>query len=114
MWRNRFSPPKKRRYSGGVLGNILAALVFCGIIALFNIGANALAQTSEQERLESSRNAVVKAVIQFYAFEGHYPPSIDYLTEHFGLRIDQERYIVHYIHIASNLMPEIFVFPREF
>jgi len=114
MWRNRFSAPQKSRYSGGVLSNILAVIVFCGIIVLFNIGANSLTQTKNQERLEAVQTAVVKAVIQFYAFEGYYPPSIDYLTENYGLLIDHERYIVHYVHIASNLMPEIFVFPRDF
>ena len=44
-----------------------------------------------------------------YAAEGAYPPSLEYLKEHYGVQIDGERYTVHYMVIADNLMPDITV-----
>lgn len=45
-----------------------------------------------------------------YAIEGQYPESVAYLEENYGLRIDHDRYIVHYDIFADNIMPEITVF----
>jgi hypothetical protein len=95
-------------------GNILAIVLFVGIMALFIIGVNAIAQTGEQEQLEAVQSAILKAVIQCYALEGQYPPNLDYLTGNYGLSIDREKFIVYYVYIASNLMPEITVLPRDF
>lgn len=44
-----------------------------------------------------------------YAIDGVYPPDLEYLKEHYGIQIDEDRYTVHYIPIAENLMPEITV-----
>ena len=44
-----------------------------------------------------------------YSTEGAYPSSLDYLTKHYGIQIDEKRYTVHYTAIAENLMPDITV-----
>ena len=44
-----------------------------------------------------------------YAAEGAYPPDLDYLKDHYGLQIDEERYVVRYTAFAENLMPDITV-----
>lgn len=44
-----------------------------------------------------------------YAAEGIYPPNLDYLREHYGIQIDETRYMVVYDVFASNLMPDITV-----
>ena len=39
--------------------------------------------------------------------------TLDYLREHYGIRIDENRYIVFYEVFAENLMPEITVLLKE-
>jgi hypothetical protein len=48
-----------------------------------------------------------------YAAEGVYPPDLDYLKEHYGLQINEERYTVFYEIFAENLMPAITVLEKE-
>lgn len=63
----------------------------------------------------SSENAAVleaaisRAVVQCYAIEGIYPPSVEYLEENYGIVIDREQYAVFYDGFASNIMPQISV-----
>ena len=49
----------------------------------------------------------------FRSIEGRYPPSVQYLQEHYGVQIDEDRYYVFYDGFASNLMPDITVIPAD-
>ena len=53
------------------------------------------------------KKAVLRSAVQCYAVEGYYPESLDYLTDHYGLRINHDRYIVVYEAFASNLPPQV-------
>ena len=84
---------------------ILFTLVVAGMIVF------GLHQTEESSRAEGRRvleDSIRRAVVINYAIEGTYPASIDYLTEKYGIHID-ERYLVHYSIFASNIMPDIAV-----
>ena len=90
-------------------------LTFAAFIILFNIGLSGLSKRTEQEQLEGTRQAVRNATIQCYSLEGQYPPSIQYLKDHYGLQVDTERYIIDYQrNEIGNMMPEILVLPRYF
>ena len=54
-------------------------------------------------------NAIARACVQCYAIEGRYPPSVQYLEENYGIRIDRNRFHVFYEGFASNIMPDITV-----
>lgn len=56
---------------------------------------------------------MTRASVQCYAIEGRYPPSVEYLEENYGVRIDRDRYNVFYNGFASNVMPEIVINPIE-
>ncbi|VDN46385.1 conserved protein of unknown function [Petrocella atlantisensis] len=55
---------------------------------------------------------VMKYVIQCYASEGSYPPHLEYLSEHYGLILDNEHYIYDYEIFASNIMPNITILDK--
>ena len=57
-------------------------------------------------------NALRRSVAACYAAEGIYPPNLDYLRQHYGLQIDEERFRVFYEVFAHNLMPEMTVLER--
>ena len=48
-----------------------------------------------------------------YAAEGIFPPSLDYLEEHYHILVDHEKYTVIYEAIGSNLMPDITVLDKK-
>lgn len=85
--------------------------VFLAVLTLF-LGSSLsdMAQKTAEESLHSTEEGVRRAAVHCYAIEGQYPESVAYLEENYGLRIDHERYIVHYDIFADNIMPEITVF----
>lgn len=103
----RFVAQQEKRHSP------LIALVLFAIVVIFLLqGAASVSKLSESERLRTAEQAVRRAAAQCYAVEGIYPPDLDYMQEHYGLRVDLERYVVDYRCFASNLMPDITVLPR--
>lgn len=66
----------------------------------------------EQDQPQRIREAIVKACIQCYALEGSYPPDLEYLSKHYGLVLNHERYYYYYEIFASNIMPEVEVYEK--
>jgi hypothetical protein len=96
---------KKRRSIKTVLFiAIVFTAVFCFLSAVSNLNADRRAEGKAQLEEVLRRTAV-----SCYAAEGVYPPSLEYMIEHYGIRIDEARYQVDYRVIASNLMPDITV-----
>ena len=84
-----------------------------GIGSAFVTGSLSFSGKAEAEGEETLRSAIARAVVQCYAIEGRYPPSVEYLEENYGIQIDRERYYVFYEGFASNVMPDITVISAE-
>lgn len=66
---------------------------------------------SAPERDEDAvTTAIESALVQCYALEGAYPPNLEYLASHYGLRLDRENYFYHYEVYTANLRPNVYVF----
>lgn len=88
---------------------ILILVVFLGFLsALGN-----LKQGYTREGKQQLEDALRRAAVACYASEGIYPPTLDYLTQHYGVQINEARYTVFYEVFAENLMPEITVLEKE-
>lgn len=92
-------------------GCVLSLTFFSAVISLFLNGMETFAKRAEAEGAQTLRSAIRHACVQCYAIEGRYPPNIAYLTETYGIQIDEERYDVFYSGFASNVMPDITVIP---
>lgn len=92
------------------LGWVLLAAV---VLTLFSAGVNNLSAQRSAQDLEQLEDALRRGAVAYYAAEGAYPQDLDVLRERYGLRVDEERYLVHYEIFASNLMPDIIVLERE-
>ena len=102
-----------RKSALDVLRGAIAPIVFT--IAVIGMITYGLRQTEEASRAEGLRileDSIRRAVIIAYAVEGRYPESVEYISEHYGIHIDESRYIVHYSIFASNLLPDITVIER--
>ena len=102
---------KKRDLSAA--GFLASVLVFLLIMGAFVTGSLSFSGKAEAEGEETLRSAIARAVVQCYAIEGRYPPSVEYLEENYGIQIDRERYYVFYEGFASNVMPDITVISAE-
>ncbi len=91
---------------------LIIILFMCVFLYQFFIGVTAFEETSGQERMVAIERAIQKAAIQCYAIEGSYPPSIAYLTMHYGLMVNTDAYYYHYEVHGANIMPDIAVFRK--
>lgn len=106
---NRFQTSKKDFVQK--LWNTLFGIFFICFILIFLIGLQSVTNSTTREQLVSLERTIRKDVIHCYATEGTYPPSLDYLKEHYGLAYNEKLFFVDYISIGSNIMPDITVIP---
>ena len=87
---------------------VLFTVVILAVVVIFFAsavgGASDKADASSAATLEK---AIKRAAVQCYAIEGFYPPSVDYLAEHYGIIIDYSKYIVEYRSFSGNNVPRI-------
>lgn len=99
----------KRRGIPELLFPLLAAgSVFLFLTALGNVRTG-----SDREGREQLEQTLRQCAVTCYAVEGVYPPSVEYMKEHYGIRLDEEHYLVQYEVIAENLMPDITVLEKS-
>lgn len=104
---------RKRKQEQPLWGYLISGLLLGGLLYLLLIGTRGIVSKTESEQLQVLDQAIRRATIQCYAIEGRYPPSVEYLEKHYGLSIDREKYYVFYDGWASNIMPDITVFPAS-
>lgn len=105
MSRNRFSSIKhpyiimikKFRFS------ILISFVVIGFIIYWILQVDDM---NTQKQYDSLETALMHDIVHCYAVEGTYPPSLDYIIEHYGLIYDQSLFYVDYQPIGSNIYPD--------
>jgi len=90
---------------------ILPVLFTVAIMTMIVFGLRQTSESSSAEGLRILEDSLRRAVVMSYAIEGRFPESLTYIEENFGIHIDRTRYVVHYRVFASNILPEIAVFP---
>jgi hypothetical protein len=107
----------KSNYKSSFIGNFSPYLVFIIIfsLVLFFVltGLEETRTASDSEGLRIAENSIRRAVINSFASTGQYPPSFEYLKENYAIKIDENKFIVHYNIFASNIMPDIIVLRAE-
>lgn len=101
---------KKRLF--GLLGAALFAAIAVGVLLCFQSALNNLSTDRGEESRRLLEDSLHRAAAACYAAEGCYPPNLDYMQEHYGVQIDDERYVVYYDCFAQNLMPDITVLEK--
>ncbi len=98
---------------GSKAGLILVLAVAAAVLIWFFSAVTYLDSGQAREGRQQLENALRKAAVACYAAEGVYPPTLEYLTEHYGVQINEDLYIVHYEIFADNLMPDITVMEKK-
>lgn len=94
-----------------VLKAVLPLLLAVAVLYGFSTAVDDLSAGQADEQLRQVEEAVRRACVACYASEGVYPPDLQYLRDRYGLQLDESQYVVHYMAIAQNLMPDITVLP---
>lgn len=110
MLKTKVAKKIKQLLSSGVFW---AVAVFIAVALNVSFGVVSAGKASVSSQIDLLENTTRREAVQCYALEGSYPQNLDYLKERYGLWYDEERFIVHYKFLGSNLLPEISVFYIE-
>lgn len=102
----------KRRKFMAIAPAIIGIVLFAAMILWLILAVGGVFKSSGEERLEQIRQSVENGITLCYAAEGMYPESLEYLTENYGVVIDESRYLVHYECFAANVRPAVKVLAR--
>lgn len=102
----------KKILKDGLSGLWFPVLV-TAILIFFLAAISNLQRGNKEEGKEQLEQALRRCAVACYATEGIYPPSVEYMKEHYGIQIDEEQYFVIYDIFAENLMPDITVLERK-
>ncbi len=91
----------------------LAALLAALCLIFFVTSLASVDRQQGEEGRQQLETALRRAAVACYAAEGVYPPTVEYLQQHYGVQIEEERYMVFYEIFANNLMPDITVLEKE-
>ena len=104
---------KRRNPWLGMLRGLLLPAAAAVALVMFAAALDGLSAGRDAEDLRQLEEALRRGCAACYAAEGVYPPNLEYLEDHYGIRVDEERYAVFYSAFADNLMPDITVVVHE-
>lgn len=88
-------------------------LIIIIIVAIVSVASmNEFWKNSNEAQPDRIKEAIERACVQCYALEGSYPPDLKYLSEHYGLILNEDKYFYYYEIFASNVMPYVEVYER--
>ena len=108
---NRFS--RKHSSRDRVLAMLLPVCIFVLIMFFFVQGMSGIARSTSAETKRSLETAIERSIVHCYAIEGRYPPSLQYLKDHYGITYDETAYYVNYQPVAANILPDVVILPLE-
>ena len=107
---NRFESSNVKK---GILKKLnYSWILFALVILFFFYGMGSLSDYNAANQKEILSDAITRDIIHCYSVEGSYPPSLEYIEEHYGLTYDHKRFLIDYQPIGSNLMPNVTIIER--
>ena len=83
------------------------------ILALFCLGIYGIDGWMAAQGRRALQHELEQAAEHCYASEGRYPPDLNYIEQHYGVRTTHRRYTVDYRRVAPDRAPEIIVQRKE-
>lgn len=102
----------RKRQKTGLLTGLLLPLGFAAAAVCFATALDSLDRGRAGESHRRLEETLRQGCVACYAAEGFYPPDLDYLTQRYGIQIDEKRYVVKYMALGENLMPDVTVLER--
>lgn len=77
------------------------------LIIVFYLAINSVGNSATERQRDSLERALSRDIVHCYALEGFYPPSLQYIEEHYGLVYDHDKFYIDYRPIGSNIHPDV-------
>lgn len=100
---------KEIRCLRGLIVSLACFLLALTLSLAMLSGLEARHAAQQKQQLKA---AAYRAAATCYATEGFYPQDVQYLKKHYGLKWNEDRYILRYDCFASNILPMIDVLAR--
>lgn len=109
---NRNVKRKKKGKTLELAAQLWLPVVVLTVALLFFTALSEIGRGQGEEAKQQLEEALRRASVSCYATEGIYPPTLEYLEDHYGIQVDRDRYTVHYQVFATNVMPDITVLEK--
>ncbi len=110
--KNRFAIKGEQRILP--LPHIKIIYIMCPVLVIiFMLSLSSISNATISRQRDSLETALNRDIIHCYAVEGFYPPSLEYVEEHYGLTFDKDLFFVDYQPIGSNIRPDITIIVRQ-
>ena len=80
-------------------------MVFAVFMLIFMMGVAIMGNGNGDRQEQALNSAMERDIMHCYALEGFYPPSLEYIEQHYGLTYDKSAYIVDYQPVGNNIYP---------
>lgn len=107
---NRFSMSKEMKSDR--LRHVLLLVPVIGFLLLFVGGTKFIGNVADTEQRKNLEAALRRDIIQCYALEGTYPPSLDYIEENYGFFYDVDKFYIDYTAVGANIMPDVTILSK--
>lgn len=107
---NRFKSHSKKYASNRRFSVSIA--IFVVVMAGFIYGVTNISKSNIMNEKEILSEALQRDIVHCYAVEGMYPPSLQYIEDHYGLIYDKKKFIVNYVNEGSNITPSVIIIER--
>ncbi len=87
-------------------------VVFLAVFFAFFLGISKVSEEAGEKQIESLHLAISRGIAHCYATEGHYPESLDYLKQYYGILYDSDKFFVDYQALGANLFPDVTVIEK--
>ncbi len=88
---------------------LLSAALFIAVTAWFVLSLSGAERAADEKQAESVYRTIMNGAVLCYSIEGEYPPSLEYLEENYGVRVDKSKYAVDYSYFGANIRPTVTV-----
>ena len=85
--------------------SVVNIILFACIVVVFLLAIRYTAGNTMNRQEEALNRAMERDIVQCYAENGYYPPSLDYIKEHYGLLYDEGTFFVDYTPVGGNIYP---------
>lgn len=103
----------KRFSLKSVLAYIIPIVLFAVMLTWVIISLSNTSKSAGRQELAAVKGTIENGITMCYAIEGAYPPSMEYLSENYGITYDTAKYIVRYDRFADNIRPTVRVTERN-
>ncbi|MCR4842706.1 MAG: hypothetical protein K5840_05545 [Eubacterium sp.] len=93
--------------------NRIVIITFVAVMVFFVVAVSRVSAGNTSAQRDDLESAINRCVVECYALEGTYPPSLSYMKENYGLVYNEELFFVDYTVYGTNLWPDITIIERQ-